>query len=236
MRKQDSSKSAVRNLFLTIDTMLFSILLFLPLYRSLFLNRRKWFAALLILCFFIIVLLLRFKYASYRRNAEIRITERKQKTERLLFISDETLSGLFHKDHFILIRKERPERYDVIDAMRMGTDAIGVFGSSRPFLELVRTHAPSVEIFDTNAMLKKVYGETGETGEGLYGIGKRFSGLNKYLLIGLIFLAASFVLKTKIYFRALSSLCFILACISGFFHNRMKWYNLLIFLDNRVDR
>lgn len=222
----------VRNLFLTIDTMLFSILLFLPLYRSLFLNRRKWFAALLILCFFIIVLLLRFKYASYRRNAEIRITERKQKTERLLFISDETLSGLFHKDHFILIRKERPERFDVIDAMRRGADAIGVFGSSRPFLELIRTYDPSVEIFDTNAMLKKVYGETGETGE----VGKRLSGLNKYLLIGLIFLAASFVLKTKIYFRALSSLCFILACISGFFHNRMKWYNLLIFLDNRVDR
>ena len=238
MRMKSKSKSLLRQIFILFDSAVFSVLLILPIYRVIARSGRRLLSIVLYCAVFLMVILIRMKKLSKMREKQEQESKNQQKRDRLLLMSDEALSHLTAKKNFILIRKEHPTRFDILEAIRKGADAIGIFDGRDAFRDLIRSYSPALCIYCTDDLIQILEGgEICRTGEGKVRLLKSgFHSINKYILLGIGFIVASFVLKYKIYFRMLSCICLVLACVSGFFGDRAKWNKLLIFLDNRIDR
>ncbi len=237
MRINSRAQIIFRRILIVSDSVLFSFLICLPAYVILHRSEKRTLIGVLFCGILGIVLLLRVSSASRMEKKRRQEAIRRRKTDLLFLMNDEALSDLTGKKRFILIRKEHPDRCDVLEAIRRGADAIGIMGSRKRFEDLIRSYSPAVTVYCTEDLLRIADGkEPGKEGEDV-GTRKQFAfRIDKYLLLGILFFIASFLFGFKIYFRVSAGLCLILACFSGFLRNRDMRKNLWIFLDNRVDR
>ena len=234
MRIAEKSKNVIRKAFLIIDTLLFSVLLTLMILPYLDMIRHTWIVIPVFLCIILFTLIIRTRSRIAQQN---RISYQKavqQKIEQLLLMSDRELSDRFGKHNFILIRKEHPGRFDVMEALRQHADAIGLFSKDKTLTELIKAHSPDTAIYSLHDMID-LYEMKGRDGDSIPARIISFAKQNKYLLLGILFLVASFFLKSKIYYRITASLCLIIAPVSGILRNMKQSKNFLIFLDKMDD-
>ena len=236
MRSTEKTEKRIKKTFRIADTMLFSFLLMLSVLPYIESSVHKW---ILIPVYFSIattVVLFRKRYRSRivrKRTLEIK---EQQQIERILLLSDEELSERFGKQQFILIRKEHPDRFDVMEAIRKQADAIGLFSEDAALRDLILSYSPQTTVFLRRDLICGFYDDTNTE----HAVKERFSDkvllkYNRYFLLGILFLAASFIVRSKIYYRMTASVCLIIAAVSGIFGDWKRHKNLPIFLDKKDD-
>lgn len=238
MRIGSKPQSVVRRIFIVMDSVIFSFLLFLPVFVSLSRSGKSLLFGFLYCGILGAVILIRMKMTSRTEQYRKQESLIRRKTDMLFLKSDESLSMLTQKKNFILIRKEHPDRFDVLEAIRKGADAIGIIGRKNTFSELIRSYSPELTVYCIDDLIRIIdESENREAGEEVGRFHKHaIVHLNQYLLLGILFFVVSFIFKFKIYFRVLSGICLFLAYISYFLRKRETGKNFLIFLDNRGDR
>ena len=237
MRFSKKPDSFIQKAFWVADTLLFSVFLFLLILPYLKSSHEIRIAIPVYFLILIPVLMIRKRYSSAIRKNRLLQKEKQRQIERILLIGDDTLSDLLGKDRFILIRKERPDRFDVMEAIRMQPDAIGLFSEDETLKKLIRTYLPETTVYLVPDLLDALF-ETGRKRDASKEtVLKRFIlyKYNRYLILGILFLAASFFLRFKIYYRIISSVCLIIASVTGILDHRKSNKNFLIFLDKMDD-
>lgn len=230
MRKHLNTRTAIKSVGLFADCLLFSGLLLLPLNPFVRFAEHPVICVLLLLgvCGIVLSVRIESNHKDKKREAEKQL---KQKlTDRLLLKNDEAISDMLGKQRFILVRKQEPDRFDVLDAIRKGADAIGVFSKKKEHVTLLAAYAPNTELYDADELLSVIAPESQNTTKVT-----RSVRLNKYFLLGVIWMALSFVLKNKIYFRLISCACLIIAPITGALRSSAMRKKILLFLDKRKD-
>ena len=237
MRTIGKPKRIVRKAFQILDTLLFSVLLTLLILPYLDIFHRLWIVILVFLFIIFLVLTLRTRYQTVKQKKDMYLKEEQRTVEQLLLLSDGELSDRFGKNNFILIRKERPDRFDVMEALRKHTDAIGLFSEDKALTELIRSYSPDTAIYCRHDLFEffKKHKEEAVADQTSYE--KAFSLIcnNKYIMLGILFLIASFLLRSKIYYRVLATACLIIAPVTGIFNDRKSRKNFRIFLDKMDD-
>lgn len=236
MRSKEKTANCVRKLFRIADTMLFSFLLMLLILPYMRFATHKWILIPVFLLITVIVCLFRTRYRSISIRKKSYQNKEQQQIEHILLQSDEALSERFGKQRFILIRKECPDRFDVMEAIRKQADAIGLFSDDPALMQPIMSYSPQTAVYLRKELICAYSGDVSEA----YAAKDRFRIIaslkyNRYLILGILFLAASFLLRLKIYYRVISSVCLIIAAVSGIFGNRKRRNNLPIFLDKKDD-
>ena len=218
MKNNPKQRSVVRSVFAAADSVLFSLLICLPLTRSLTRQNR-----LLAFTFFfigILGLVILFRKKLKNRN-EIRRSELERTealTDRILLMSDRMLSDLLHSDRFVLIRKERPDKFDYLEAIRCGATSIGVLNGGEDAHRMVEKYRQNVMVYNRNDLLRRVFPDEFEIISRKNS--KHHLHVNKYVLLGLVLLLASLLLQAKIYLRMISGLCFFIGVMTEYFSKR----------------
>ena len=218
-----------------IDSLVFSILLTLPLGLILPLSEHLTVRIMIVIGVGGMILLFRRRHTeTVRRKAEAE-KERQDRYHAFLMSDDQTISEIIGQPGFHLIRKEHPDRFDVFDAIRSNVNSIGLCSRNKELSNLIKTSRPDIKIYFMNDLFKTVCSGNEKGENRLIGFLRSYP-FNKYIMLGLIFLFASFLFRYKIYFRLISCICLILAPISDIFGDRSMLKKLRIFLDNKGNR
>lgn len=233
--KTKKKRYVFKQIFLFTDSLLFSALIILSFHIIIDYVKHPVTFVFFLLGICGIVLAVRIK--CIKRNMRICEENKKkqERTDRLIMKSDQSLSELFGKDRFILIRKQNPDRFDLLEAIQKGADGVGVMKKQTEFTDLIHTYAPQTTLYDVDEMLRLIdpsYAE--EDKRSKFKVFRRMH-INKYLLLGVILIIASFVLRYKIYFRIISGICLIFAAITGSFGYSDIRKKRMLFLDNSAD-
>ena len=236
MRSKEKTQKFIRGTFRIADTMLFSFLLMLPILPYIKVSVHRWIAIPVYLLIAAIVFLLRWRCRSISRKKQSFQIEEQQQIEHILLLSDEALSDRFGKEHFILVRKEHPDRFDIMEAIRKHADAIGLFSEDAALHDLILSYSPQTAIYLRKDLLRAYNPNIGKDNTIK---GRAFDKIllkhNRYFILGILFLAASFFLRSKIYYRMIATVCLIIASVSGILGHRKSCKNFLIFLDKMDD-
>lgn len=213
MKIERKRSKVVRSVFYAADTILFSALLFLPLYLQFSHANRKIFAVPILIGMLGTVALLRYRKARLEKIKEENEKRMKRRIEQILLMSDSELAEKLNTDTFLLIRKSDPDRFDILEAIRSGANVIGLFRVPRETGELIARYRPEVIVYDRRRLLESVFPNEASQEADERQIPSILKRCNKYLLLGLFLLIASFLFRYKIYFRMLSALCLLLGVI-----------------------
>ena len=216
--------------------MLFSFLLMLPILPYINVSVHRWIVIPVYLLIAAIVFLLRRRYRSISRKKQSFQIEEQQQIEHILLLSDEALSDRFGKEHFILVRKEHPDRFDIMEAIRKHADAIGLFSEDAALQDLILSYSPQTAVYLRKDLLRAYNPDIGKDNTVKErAFGKILLKYNRYFILGILFLAASFFLRSKIYYRMIATVCLIIASVSDILGHRKSNKNFLIFLDKMDD-
>ena len=218
MTDNTKAKRGFRYAVMISDSILFSVLLFLPLNPFFHIAKHPILSVVVLIGICGIVLAVRINYLGLSKQRRLKANLRQEQIDRLLLMSDESLSKIFGKERFILIRKQNPDRFDILEAIRKGADAIGLLSNQFAFRDLIKAYAPKTSVYNADEILYSA--EAGHMRNDLPkydpSAKKRFR-LNKYCLVGIVLFCISFILRYKIYYRMISCLCLFFASISGAF-------------------
>lgn len=237
MRTDEKKKSLINRAFEVLDSVVFSafLLLFILPYLGGF--RHAWIVIPIYLFIVIAVRMIHNLHGKAYQKERMFQKKKQQQTERILLLSDKELSDRFGKNRFILIRKEHPDRFDIMEAIRKQADAIGVFSNDISLKELVQKYSPETTVYLSHDLLYALC-EREREGKGIQStVFERFLSKrsNRYFMLGILFLAASLFLHLKIYYRLAATACLIIASVSGILGHRKSCKNFLIFLDKMDD-
>jgi len=237
MKSGEKTKPIYRQIFAIVDSLFFSLLIILPI--------RAYFRIPINSIGFVLigagtvgtVMLLRIRSRTVKRRREAFQIRKQNALDKVLLTDDRTLSERLGRQRFILIRKARPDRFDILEAIRTNPDAVGLFDTDREILGLIETYAPQTIVYRADDLIRALSPDLSDTADRK---GIRFKAfdrlhLNKYLVLGILLFIASLFVKSKIYFRLVSCICLILAPVFGIFRNQKPWKNFLIFLDKKGD-
>jgi len=215
MKKTPNLLKPLKTAFRAADLALFSLLLCLPL-------RPRLKSAPLFLAVYAGALAAVFLLHGAANKRRARETKRKEgeryAIERLLLTDDDTLRTLTGEPGFVLVRSLHPDIADVACALRSGATSLGLFeitAEARAFLD---RHAPQCRAFDREQLLHLV-SNGGEQPQHVRKCLPDSPLFSKYLCLGILLLALSFLVRLKIYFRSVASICLILSAFSGVFRN-----------------
>ena len=237
MRITEKRKSLIKNAFRIIDALLFSVLLLLPILPYIDGFRHIWISVTVYLFILIMVLMFRKWYHTAKQRKLMRKIKEQQQIERILLLDDDFLSDRFGKKRFILIRKEHPDRFDILEAIRKQADAIGMFSEDDTLKKLIIKYSPKTSIFLLRDLLSAFNEKEEKTKTASDTFLDRIDLMkyNRYFILGVLFFAASFILRSKIYYRMIATVCLIIASSFGILGNRKGYKNFLIFLDKMDD-
>ncbi len=215
MKKTPNLIKPLKTAFRAVDLGLFSLLLCLPL-------RPRIKSVSLFLALYtgtlVAVVLLRSIASAHRARETKRKEEEQRAIERLLLTDDDTLGVLAGDPGFVLVRSLHPDIADAACALRLGATSLGLFeitAETRAFLD---RHAPQCRTLDRTALLHLVYEKDDPPQHMRFRLLKELA-VNKYACLGILFLLLSFLVRLKIYYRAIASACLILSAFSGVFQN-----------------
>ena len=237
MKTRIGTTKLLRRIWMAADTVLFSRIAAALLSGLLPGRKSRLGAVLLFLAMIPAVICLRYAYERIRkRRTALRESER-EKTESLLLMNDDEIGAIIKEPSFRLIRKQLPDEYDVLEMMRQGARKVGVLEDRMISKAFRARYASRVGILSRSDLLSVLFTENGtekkeNRGEGI--LAQLF--VKRYFLLAGIFFCVSFILKLKIYYRLISSICMIIAVVTGVFGQTERWKNLRIFLDKKEDR
>ena len=237
MKNKISSGIVLRNIRSTADAIVFSAILSASVLRLSGGRFETVGFILMTIGISAFVLLLKKASEKKRKLAKQREEETERMTDQILLLDDTAIAEMTGEKAFCLIRRMKPDRYDILNAIRRGADAIGLLSDDREARQLVERYAPGTKIYNIQMLCSHIFGSDGELvkeKDRRTFFGTRL--FNKYFQLGCLLLVISMFARYKIYYRLFSGLCMILAALTGFFPNSFLRKNLRIFLDKRGDR
>lgn len=208
----------IKKAFRITDTVTLSVLITLMVMPFLDMTHHAWIVIPVFLSIFLLAVSVRRRHQTIRKKQIEFEKTNQRKVERLLLCSDEELASRFKKNQFILIRKERPDRFDVMEAIRKQADAIGILAEDETLRKLVLFYAPDTAIYSLHDLIDNE--KSAEAGKGVSNKILSYMIKNKYFMLSIMFLLASFLLRAKIYYRTIAALCLIIASFQAFSGNR----------------
>lgn len=237
MKKRSRTFNISKMILQCLDTLVFPAILSMWILLLFHIKRQSFNIFCIYASVLISTILLRRYLVSKRNQRSAKEEEKNRSVERLLLMRDETINDALGFDSFFLIRKQSPTSFDVLEAIRQKTAAIGILFHIPETDDLIRRYAPNTTVIEKEELLYRVFHiSNGANKEGGFPYLLLQAGVNKYLLLGIVLFGLSFFVNTKIYYRALSSLCLIIAPFAGILSNRINNKNLRIFLDKMGDR
>lgn len=224
MKKGISARRILKTLYVMIDSTVLSAIVAASVYPMIRNRNRQGRILILFILAFTITLMIRSCLYSIRVGREKKLEERNRKQERILLMSDGELERITGEKGFRLIRKREADVFDVLEAIRTGAGAVGVFETDLSVKAAVNRNAPHVRMIERAELYSLVFPDAKEndTKESIIFVLEKMIVWGKYFLLGIIFLLASFAVKFKIYFRMVSCFCLIIAVITAFFGNLFR--------------
>lgn len=226
----------IRSIFIVIDSAIFSVLLLIPLGILFRFTNRTGIMFVIGISVFLLTIMIRVKRMVSEKKQHEAEKERRNELDMLLLLSNDDLNALTGSRHFVLIRKEQPDRFDALEAIRQNADAIGLFTRSREISDLINDHNYSIRIYDAEELIGLISSDDKAKARTVKSTRLQFIRLNKYYILGGILFIASVFLHSKIYFRLTSSVCLIFALAMGVLQDRRMRNKIRIFLDKDANR
>jgi hypothetical protein len=227
MKNRISVRRILKKTSVLIDSIVLSAIISASVYPMIRRGNRRGNILILLILAFTITMMLRCCSYSVRIGREKRKDARNRKQERILLMSDGELERITGEKGFRLIRKREADVFDVLEEIRTGAGAIGVFGTDRSVKEAVERNAPHVRVIERAELYSLVFPDAKESGsDEIFFFFENLMVRGKYFLFGIGFLFISYIVKFKIYYRLIACFCLIIAVITAFFGNLRRQKNL----------
>ncbi len=211
MERYHDIKQTIGKVLFWFDSILFSVLIWISI--SLLFKRNTSISILLLIGIVAAICLVRRKMNDDKAKTSERAERYHRLIDRLLLTEDKLLAEKTGCADFRLIRKEHPDRIDILNAICTGAASICVLNNFETASNVIKAYAPQIGIIECDALLKIMYPEEA----GLIERAKRnissFRFPSKYLILGILFLITSLFVKYGLYYRLLSAFCFLIATV-----------------------
>lgn len=225
MKYHTKSSLLIRVLKAT-DCALFAMLCAAGLWIPLRSEKKIFAASALLFLSVLIFLLLLDRRTRKRQIKNIREAVRNAiRIEKIMLLPDEEVQKTLIETDCVLIRRTDAGESDIVSALRQNPRMIAVPCDTDRFTSLIRTHAPHVRLIGREVLLKRFSVDcTEEEIETRMQPNKkariRFSirirgNQSKFFVLGGLFLLLSFIVRCPVYYRMLSSACFILGAFAA---------------------
>lgn len=211
----------VRSIFAAFDSALFSVLLFVPFYLIYAKGKSPVLSIAVFSGVLGIVLLLRKRSEIMSKKEAAENLKRQERLEAILLKSDGELAELLGQKRFYLIRKKHPDMFDVLEAVRKGTDSIGMIEADRKATELIQKYRPGTSVLSIEEIAALLFPDS-RTEHDRRTLKTLLHSVSKYVLLGSILLVASLFLHYKIYLRLTASVCFLLYALKNLYTKKKE--------------
>ncbi len=239
MKKGNVAWILFKRILETADTLIFSAFLTAPLLLLLHvgIKRDPLLCAAILGSVAAAVALIRVHIRKRNKELTEIKEEKKKQAEQIMLMSDAEIGDRIGDPSFYMIRREQPDAFDVLHAIRSQAQTIGIFERSAANDRLLKRYAGNSTVLEMNELTDLLFRSDPLKNSGKPVRRKVLTfGVNKYVLTGLIIFLLSFFVNAKIYYRIVSSICLIFGSFSVFLHKRFDDRNFRIFLDKRGDR
>ena len=216
----------VRSIFAAFDSALFSVLLFIPFYLIYAKGKSPVLSIAVFAGVLGIVLLLRKRSEIMRKREAAENLKRQERLEAILLKSDGELAELLGQKRFYLIRKKHPDMFDVLEAVRKGSDSIGMIEADRKVTELIQKYRPDTAVLSVEEIAARLFPDS-RTEPDRRTLKTLLHSVSKYVLLGSILLVASLFLHYKIYLRLTASVCFLLYALKNLYAKKKERHSPL---------
>ena len=225
MKNNATKRRILRKCYLLLDSILFSGMIAYSMSCLIRVFDRSLAAVILFPPILILVCMIRMITIQRKESDRKKVEEEREKTELLLLMSDDEIGNKIGESGFYLIRRLSPDRCDVLEAVRNGAEAIGVLKEVQNGKDLLDRYSPNTKLYEKGAILQNLF--PNPSAENKY---DRFRKLlqkiaeNKYLILGFFLMIASIWANSKLYFRLLAEISFLIGGITTYFsaRNRIK--------------
>ena len=170
----------------------------------------------------------RHKQEEEKRRRSVR---RQIQFEKLMLVPDETLQETLDEPDLYVIRNKTIDQDNALDAIRSSAKSIACIGELNGTERLFRTYTPATKLISFDELVERVRPSCSgaEIEARLHPQKKRRTGMrslfknvsaNKYLLLGIVLYALSFILPYQLYYRLIGSLCFGLSALTTVFRTK----------------
>ena len=205
-----------------------------------------------IILIFSMIILITVLIEDLKKKKDVAVKKQQAKEEILIeratLMADTEIASRIQENSFAFIRKENPDKYEIIQAVISQPMYLICIKESSLLHEILDRYASHTKLI-TALELSEIMGVpcTNEDIEqrinGSFSVridSKRlmnaiFARWNRYVLLGILLLVLSFFTKHKIYYRLLASICLIFAVFRGVFGRNVIGLFSASFLD-KLDR
>lgn len=217
MKRKPSISKFFRSIYALFDLAAFSVMISIPLILIVRVQRKPAFCFLIVSAVFLIGVFVYLNKSSKRKRDELQRTAVEMALERILLMSDGEIGEAIGCDSFYLIRRQNPDSFDVLEAIRSGAYCIGAVNPTKAALECMERNAPDRKLIASDDLIRMMFPNTDCRAKQRTGFSFFKNRIGKYAVLGIVLFLCSFVVHFKIYYRLISSVCLIIASVSGFF-------------------
>lgn len=233
MDGNNSFQIRTKRAFRWFDSFVFSVILSLPLILLTQTGKKPIAVIMIISSVLFLVVIVRRRSEDVSASKKSARRKRNAQFSALMLLDDKEIGDLLHEDSFYLIRREKPDLFDLLNAVRSGAKAVGVLEITNDTESFFKSLAPEAKLISKEDIMELLPDTENDPGrsKGLLSVLTFFGRINKYIVLGCILFLCSFFVKHKIYFRAAACLSAVIAPISGFFSDWRTDNKMRIFLD-----
>ena len=216
MKNKFSVGKAVRMLTAAVDTFVIPVLLtaaVLPVFHR---TNRHRAAPLLFLLFVLLLFAVRYIHKHIIQKRQMLNDRENIILDRIILAEDEELQRVMGEG-FILIRKSEPDLFELSAAIKGNAKSVGLLKCDEQTVGFLKRNAPETVIYTRKDLLERFDRNVRKAYGRAFVITETIVSVNRYFLLGVIFLCSSFWLGPKIYYRTISGICLLFALFTGFF-------------------
>lgn len=236
MKRKQTRKilPVVRRIVRSLDLLFCSVVITLTVWIPFRRDHRA--IALGILAFVgVLGIILLFAYRK-RRNEEAekrKAVQREIQFEKLMLVTDETMQKSLHVSDLYVLRGKTIDPNSALAAIRSSARTVACVGDMNGTERLFQAYTPETKLISLDELIERLRPSCSSEEidahlrpnqrkrPGIRQILKTATG-NKYLLLGILLYALSFILKYQLYYRLIGSLCFGLSALTTVFRHTGK--------------
>ena len=216
MKNKFSVGKAVRAITATVDTFVIPLLLTAAVLPAFHRTNRHRAAPFLFLLFVLFFLAMRYIHKQILMKRQMLNDRESIILDRIILADDEELQRVMGEG-FVLIRKSEPDLFELSAAIKENAKSVGLLKCDEQTLGFLKRNAPETVIYTRKDLLERFDRKVRKTHGRAFVIAETIISVNRYFLLGVMFLCSSFWLGSKIYYRTISGICLLFALFTGFF-------------------
>lgn len=180
-----------------------------------------------------IILLLAQRKRRIEEAKKRKAVQRQIRFEKLMLVPNEAMRELLNEPDLYVLRGQSIDSDSALAAIRSNANTVVCVGDLNGTDHLFRAYAPQTKLISLDELIERFRPacSSQEIDERLRPHPKKRPGIrqilktatgNKYLLLGILLYALSFILNYQIYYRLIGSLCFGLSALTTVFKPAVK--------------